>query len=153
MHTDLSFCTKHAYVDILPALSCIKRYPMIFIYNVTHISLCTVILSMTPNKKTVNAKLFVHDVQQGMSKLDLQRKYDLSESELGKIYQKLSDRGLLEKHTIELSREEFLKNHVQPVQWRCPSCGTVQNKVYEECPHCGIIVAKYEKSFTTAPYT
>ena len=28
------------------------------------------------------------------------------------------------------------------VVWRCPACGMPQDRAYEECPHCGVVVAK-----------
>jgi hypothetical protein len=101
-----------------------------------------------PPKRTISAKLILNDIQAGMDESEVKRKFKLSDKGYQSVIQKLSEMGLLKAHDLHsgVSAPEQVPKLTQPevpLSWRCPSCGTPQTRAYEECPHCGVIVAKF----------
>lgn len=99
-------------------------------------------------KKTINAKLILKDIQTGMDEEEIKRKYRLTDKGFQSVFQKLSAMGLLMNadNNLGLStprQNQRLAQREAPITWRCPACGEPQARAYEECPHCGVIVAKF----------
>ncbi len=100
-----------------------------------------------PPKRTINAKLILRDIQAGVDESEIKQKYKLTDKGYQSVFQKLYAMGLLKEsdHHFGLStpKQEPKRPELEvPITWRCPACGTPQTRVYEECPHCGVIVAK-----------
>jgi len=100
-----------------------------------------------PPKRTINAKLILKDIQDGMDESEIKRKFKLSDKGYQSVVQKLSAIGLLKKQdpyssVPPPSQKPKLTQPEVPLVWRCPACGTPETRAYDECPHCGIIVAK-----------
>ncbi len=98
-------------------------------------------------KRTVSAKLILKDIHAGMDESAIKRKFGLSDRSYQSVLRKLSEMGLLKEQVLhsnppKLRQEpDFTKSEI-PIRWRCPACGTPQTRAYEECPQCGVIVAK-----------
>jgi hypothetical protein len=98
-------------------------------------------------KRTINAKLIVEDIQAGVDESEIKRRFNLSDKGYQSVLQKLSEKGLLTKSgshspTPGPSSEPKHARPEAPMTWRCPGCDMPQTRAYDECPHCGIIVAK-----------
>lgn len=66
-------------------------------------------------------------------------KYRLSERGLSSLIEKLVDAGLLDPK--EHGRPATAP--LAPAGWECPACGKPRSAPVDECPDCGVIVAKY----------
>jgi hypothetical protein len=100
-----------------------------------------------PSKRTINAKLILQDIQAGMDESEIKQKFKLSDKGYQSVIQKLSAMALSKKEDPYSSvpnprQEPKLTQPEVPITWRCPACGAPQTRAYEECPHCGVIVAK-----------
>jgi len=100
-----------------------------------------------PPKRTINAKLILQDIQAGMDEAEIKSKYRLSDKGYWTVIQKLSAIGAPKEPepptAAPTPRADPKPTRPQvSVTWRCPSCGTPQTRAYDECPHCGVIVAK-----------
>lgn len=100
-----------------------------------------------PTKRTINAKLILKDIQAGVDESEIKQKYKLTHKGYQSVFQKLSAMGLLKEsdpHFGASTPKQKPRNPERdvPITWRCPACGTPQTRAYEECPHCGVIVAK-----------
>jgi hypothetical protein len=91
-------------------------------------------------KKTVNAKQAANDVRSGMTDAELKNKYVLSDRGLEVLLRKLVDAGLLQQHDLDVRTRA--SSIPEEIVWKCPSCGSLQTRVYDECPDCGVIIAK-----------
>ena len=94
-------------------------------------------------KKTVSGKEILADIKSGMDNTALIQEYGFSDKGLQSVFKKLVDAGILKQ-------EEVDKGTVQPgqsveVAWKCPACGMPQTKQSDECPDCGVIVAKFKQ--------
>jgi hypothetical protein len=96
---------------------------------------------MAQPKKKISATRLVTDIRGGASDLELLAKYELSPKSLKGAFAKLVKAGLIEQWEID-EREQAAHAPV-PVSWTCPACGTLHDRQYEECPHCGVVAAKY----------
>ncbi len=100
-----------------------------------------------PPKKTVSAKLILKDIQAGIGESEIKRKFGLSDTGYQSVLRKLFEVGLLNKQelhssTPEPGKEPDVSKSEGLITWRCPVCGTPQTRTFEECPQCGVIVAK-----------
>jgi hypothetical protein len=96
---------------------------------------------MAQPKKKISASNLVADIRGGVSDLELLGKYELSPKSLKSAFAKLVKAGLIEQWEID-EREQSVQEPV-PVPWTCPACGTLHDRRHEECPHCGVVEAKY----------
>jgi hypothetical protein len=100
----------------------------------------------TDNKKRIDAKQFVSDVEAGMHPTALMATYGLSPSELQKAFKKLEERGLLkppkkaEPPPVSRTQRTF----------ECPSCGAAHAEPFDECPSCGVVVSKIRERVPAA---
>jgi rubrerythrin len=110
--------------------------------------------------KEVNAHEAARDIRSGMSNSDLMKKYGISPSGLEGLFEKLVGEALIMPselqfrlsslagmaNTIHSGNGRKTKTESPPEQeaWTCPACGRSQAQEYEECPVCGVIVAKFK---------
>jgi hypothetical protein len=94
-------------------------------------------------RKTINAKEAVNDVRSGMTDLALMEKYGLSRNGLQSLLRKLAEASLLEERELA-TRTASSGPRSAPIAWKCPACGAPQTRTYDECPNCGVIVAKFQ---------
>jgi len=52
---------------------------------------------MTNSKRKISAKPFIRDLRQGMGDWELMKKYDLSDTQLHKVFQRLVDSGAIDE--------------------------------------------------------
>jgi len=83
------------------------------------------------------AAMIHHDIRAGMNHEMLMHKYQLSESELKSILSELGETFEPQKRGDESA------SRPSATVWKCPACGKEQKQKYEECPTCGIVVAKF----------
>ncbi|MGO9121436.1 MAG: hypothetical protein ACLQPD_27980 [Desulfomonilaceae bacterium] len=95
-------------------------------------------------KKTVSAKEILADIKAGMDDSGLMQKYGLSDKGLQSIFKKLVDAGGLSQTKLA-ERLPWPEKSVEHV-WKCPACGKPQSRRYDECPDCGVIVAKVREA-------
>jgi len=105
-----------------------------------------------PQKTRLNAKEILRDIQSGMSNADLKTAYGLSDKGLQSLYAKLAAKGLLSPEEAAARGDagtgppERRAGKPDTGGWRCPACNATQATPVEECPACGVIVAKFEAS-------
>ncbi len=94
--------------------------------------------------RKINAREAARDFQSGMTDLELMRKYEISPTTLKKLRGKLEAAGLL---PIVAPPPTPVSEQRAPsaVEFRCPACGSARSQAFEECPHCGVIVAKFKR--------
>jgi len=100
-------------------------------------------------KRKVSAKQIVTDIRAGMDRTQLKRKYGLSDTALETVLRKLVAKGALSE--VELRNRGLTSpSETEPVQgtahgylWYCPACHQGQEREYDECPACGVVVAKF----------
>lgn len=90
--------------------------------------------------RKINAGQVVRDVRSGMHDSALMAKYNLSPGQLRALYGKLEAAGLLER--LEVDRPKSDERPAEHVAFVCPACGIPQARFFEECPQCGVIMAK-----------
>jgi uncharacterized protein (TIGR00266 family) len=105
--------------------------------------------------KSIKAADFVNDIRSGMSDSDIRKKYQLSDHTLRMFLEKAVRSGLLTDSEVTARNnaglvgpqesEEAPVELIEDVVHKCPACGVPQQKKFEECPQCGVIVAKYEQ--------
>ena len=117
---------------------------------------------MAEQKTTVSARDVVADIRAGATDVFLMKKYGLSEKGLKSLFQKLITAKVLTH--AELDRRASAVEEVEAViieedevrptppaststqtVFRCPACNMPQNKEFQVCPQCGIIVEKFLK--------
>ena len=94
-----------------------------------------------PNKR-ISAKTFITDLRAGMDHKALMQKHQLSEKGLGRVLDRLIEAGILKE-----SETEDLKTSLdaRPDQFfECPACKKWHTEAFAECPHCGVVLAKFE---------
>ncbi len=99
-------------------------------------------------KKKLSAKQFLSDIRSGMDATALKSKYGLSDKSLETAFRKLLEAGALKEHERPLPGPmptPTRRSHREPksAEWRCPSCGSIQESEVPECPVCGVVVAKF----------
>jgi len=89
----------------------------------------------------ISGKEFVKDIRNGLSDEALKKKYNVSDEVLRKFFIKSVDSGIITQEEIE-KRSQFYK---------CPSCEYSSADVFEECPQCGIVLAKFKSKQKNEP--
>jgi rubrerythrin len=109
--------------------------------------------------KKVNAYEAARDIRSGMSNADLMKKYGISSNGLEDLFEQLVGEALIlpselqfrlsaiagmanRGNSMDARRKPTLSDHKEA--WTCPACGRPQPQEYEECPVCGVIVAKFK---------
>jgi RNA polymerase subunit RPABC4/transcription elongation factor Spt4 len=100
-------------------------------------------------KRHISGREVVQDVNSGMDDLALMNKYKLSPRELDALMKKLVAAERITE--AELSELQLLWAQKKGAEWHCPACHMPQAHEFEECPQCGIIVAKYKEKFRHEP--
>lgn len=93
-------------------------------------------------KPRIPARQAVADIRSGMSDADLMAKYGLSATGLQALFRKLLTAGALKKDELN-SRQ--LSPHAPGGGQTCPACGKPQREGSDECPFCGIVLAKFNR--------
>ena len=93
-------------------------------------------------KRRIRAHEVLQDIHAGLDDIALMAKYNLSAKDFKGLCAKLIETGRLTE--VELSELELLWSQKGGHVWQCPACHMPQSHEFEECPQCGIIVAKYE---------
>lgn len=81
----------------------------------------------------ITAKELIDDIRKGLDDSALIEKYKVSSQALQGFFKQLKEKGLIKQEELEQRAQIF----------KCPACNWSSNKKFEECPHCGIIVAKF----------
>ncbi len=100
-------------------------------------------------KRTISAAQLTADIRGGMRKDELMRKYGLSEKQLQTVLKKLRAKQSAKKsvggsppeHTTPAT--QVPRDPAPRMVWQCPACSCRQPQACEECPSCGIVVAKF----------
>jgi hypothetical protein len=95
--------------------------------------------------RRISGREVVQDVNSGMDDLALMEKYKLTPKELDLLMKKLVASQRLSE--TELSELQLLWAQKKGTAWRCPACHMPQAREFDECPQCGIIVAKFKGKF------
>lgn len=93
------------------------------------------------NKRKVSAKEVLQDLRAGESNAALMTKYGITAQGLESLLNKLAQRNLISPE----ERRRRVPPESRPPAWTCPACGTAHDRSYAECPHCGVIVSKFEE--------
>ena len=94
-------------------------------------------------KRHISAHEVLQDMHAGLDDNALMQKYHLSAKDFKELCKKLVDTGRLTD--LELSELELLWAQSEGRVWHCPACHMPQSHEFDECPQCGIIVAKYQQ--------
>jgi hypothetical protein len=106
---------------------------------------------MAAEKKKIDVKQFLRDVETGMHDTSLMAKYALSPGELQRVLKRLEEKGLLKQPPPSLSSPAPAA--AQQPRFECPSCGAVHTQPFDECPNCGIVVSKLrDQGASSEPY-
>jgi predicted RNA-binding Zn-ribbon protein involved in translation (DUF1610 family) len=118
---------------------------------------------LLPPAKEVNAYEAARDIRSGMSNGDLMKKYGISPSGLEDLFEQLVGEALILPSEIQfrlsslagmvdttrsgdVSKNKPTATSKQETVWTCPACGRPQSQEYDECPVCGVIVAKFKSN-------
>ncbi len=93
-------------------------------------------------KRHISGQEVVHDIKSGMDDLALMDKYKLSPRELDLLMKKLVEKERISE--ADLSELQLLWAQKKGTEWHCPACHMPQAHQFDECPQCGIIVAKFK---------
>jgi predicted amidophosphoribosyltransferase len=96
-------------------------------------------------KRHISGHEVVQDVNSGMDDLALMEKYKLSPRELDLLMKKLVEARRISE--AEWSELQLLWAQKKGNAWHCPACRMPQAHEFDECPQCGIIVAKFKRKF------
>lgn len=100
-------------------------------------------------KRHISGREVLQDVNSGMDDLALMGKYKLSPRELDAVMKKLVAAERMTEE--ELSELQLLWAQKKGADWHCPACHMPQAHEFEECPQCGIIVAKFKEKLPHEP--
>lgn len=96
-------------------------------------------------KRHISGHEVVQDVNAGMDDLALMEKYELSPKELDLLMKKLVEKERISEE--EWAELQLLWAQKKGNAWHCPACRMPQAHEFDECPQCGIIVAKFKGKF------
>jgi ankyrin repeat protein len=85
-------------------------------------------------KIKIKANEFVADVRGGLRDSDLRDKYDLSDRQLGKLFEKLLDQGRLKLSDLDDKTQVF--EATLELASTCPHCGSLILVETDRCPNC-----------------
>lgn len=111
--------------------------------------------------RQIKAYEAAREVRSGLSNSDLMKKYGLSPKGLESLFEQLVGEALLLPSELEFrlsalagaldivadgseSKKHQASQAIRKVVWHCPACRRPQQREYEECPVCGVIVAKFK---------
>jgi hypothetical protein len=96
-------------------------------------------------QRKISAKELLADIRRGMDDDALMGKYGLTQQRLQIALKKMVDAGLLRQTAIDARTTRPVRERTDA--WNCPACGKPQPRKweYDECPECGVIVAKFLK--------
>lgn len=86
-------------------------------------------------KAKVSAKEVLQDLRSGMDDADMMKKYNLSETGLHRLYDKLLDMGVMQKS--ELRQRASSSKKLAAKTAKCPACGKQYANQLSSCPECG----------------
>lgn len=86
-------------------------------------------------KAKLGAKAVLQDLRSGMDDSDMMKKYNLSETGLHRLYDKLVDKGLAQES--ELRRRGSPSKKLATKTAKCPACGKQHASQLSSCPECG----------------
>jgi hypothetical protein len=95
------------------------------------------------SKRSISASDIVSDLRSGCNDNDIMQRYRLSARALESIFAKLVEAGLILQSELD-SRLDLSQKSVALEVHRCPACDSVQLDKFDECPLCGVVVAKYK---------
>jgi len=101
------------------------------------------------SKRSISASEIISDLRSGYNDNDLIEKYRLSARALESIFGKLVQAGLLAQSELD-ARLDVSQRTVALEVFRCPSCDTVQLTKFDECPLCGVVLAKFKPKLKPA---
>jgi hypothetical protein len=107
------------------------------------------IMTSDLRKRKIVAAQVLADIRLGMNNGLLKEKYSLSDTELAFVFKRLVQAGTLRREDIESRpilgrfRGETAGENSLTSPWQCPACHVPQKSEEEECPACGIVVAKF----------
>lgn len=81
----------------------------------------------------ITAKELIEDIRKGLDDSALIEKYKVPPQALQGFFKQLREKGLIKQEELEQRSQIF----------KCPACNWSSKKKFEECPHCGVIVAKF----------
>ncbi len=101
-----------------------------------------------PAKRKLSAKQILADIRSGMDAAALQREHSLSNNSFEYVVRQLSANGLLTQDEMRRlapgsSPSQAPMKRPPAAGWRCPACNAFQPAEMQECPACGIVVARF----------
>lgn len=87
------------------------------------------------NRRAIDVKLFVRDVQEGAGHASLMEKYDLTQEQLDEALEILADAGKLPRSCL-IPDESPSSEAAHPVASTCARCGALILADSGECPEC-----------------
>lgn len=100
-------------------------------------------------KRHISGHEVVNDINTGMDDLGLMDKYKLSPRDLDLLMKKLVAANRISE--ADLSELQLLWAQKKGTEWHCPACHLPQAHEFDECPQCGIIVAKFKGKVPQEP--
>lgn len=94
-------------------------------------------------KRTISASEIVADLRSGHSDNEIMAKYQISARALESVFSKLVQSNLISQDDLD-ARLDLAQGSVNLEVFRCPACDCVQLNQFDECPLCGVVVAKYK---------
>lgn len=95
------------------------------------------------SKRSIRASDIISDLRAGYTDNVIMQRHRLSARALEGIFAKLVQAGLLSQSELDSRLDSSLRSVVLEV-YRCPACDCVQVEKFDECPRCGVVVAKYK---------
>ncbi len=96
-------------------------------------------------KRKISAKELAADIRGGMDAAELATKHDITERQLQSTIEKLVAAGILTAQEGARFKQPAPVSASQGVDWKCPACGKPAGPGWTECPHCGVIMSKWQK--------
>ncbi|MFC1835466.1 PH domain-containing protein, partial [Thermodesulfobacteriota bacterium] len=105
-------------------------------------------------KPKISAKHLVADIKAGSTLADLAAIHSISTDKLRRVIQLLKDKGHIDQAQVDRlipKRKDPINDKADALiaeidaMWICPACIVPQDKPFEECPQCGVIVSKFQQ--------
>lgn len=104
----------------------------------------------TSEKRRIGAQQILSDIRAGMDGDELKQKYGLSDKSLESVLRKLTAAGLLTEEEVQnrslsspTPRDAPRKDTPTAPLPKCPACDAPLSSDSQECPVCGVVVAKF----------
>ncbi len=95
-------------------------------------------------KRKISAKEFAADIRNGLNATALAAKYEITDGQLHVAVEKLVAAGVVTMQEVERFKQPGKVFSRPSGRQRCPACTKVIDKSALECPHCGVIIAKWQ---------